>query len=441
MDLNLPVAHEAAIGLTEPSVSKAFVKITGGKPLHGTVTPDGAKNSALIQLAAMPLVEDTWVKIDNLPGITDVDVSIEMLRECGLTCKREKNAVTVIGNAKKYAFSEENGSRIRSSIAFLGSVLSRFGRVRLPLPGGDAIGDRPIDIHLDVLRAFQIDARVENGCVVAEARKFPLEGAEIFLRYPSVLATVNAILLAVKATGKTVIVNAAKEPEIIDLASLLSKMGAHVIGAGTERIIVRGVERLNGAEYQVMPDRLETGALLMAIVMSGGSGKITGTIPEHVLPLVHTLRDCGVDIQIDDATIEIKSVQLNKGFQISTAPYPGFATDLQPIITPLALVAPGESAITDTVFPERFGHVSELRKFGADIKRNGNTIWVHGLEPLSGCEVAGGDIRSVVCLINTALSVGTETKVFGVEHLLRGHARFVDKLKSLEAQIDYSSAL
>jgi UDP-N-acetylglucosamine 1-carboxyvinyltransferase len=218
-------------------------------------------------------------------------------------------------------------------------------------------------------------------------------------------------------------------------------MGAHVMGAGTERIIVRGVDRLNGAEYQVMPDRLETGALLMAIVMSKGSGKITGTIPEHVLPLVHTLRECGVQIKIEDATIEVEAVDLKRSFQVSTAPYPGFATDLQPIVTPLALLTPGDSAITDTVFPERFSHVGELRKLGAGIKRSGNTIWVQGLEKLSGGEVAGGDIRSVVCLINAALAIGDETKVYGVEHLLRGHAHFVNKLQSLNAQINFANEL
>lgn len=414
----------------------SYIRIKGGTRLEGVVSPDGAKNSALIQLASLVLVDGNFVTLKNLPLISDVYDSIEMINETGLKTKLVNNEVTVMGDASTFEFSAYYGSKIRASLAFLGSVLSKFGQVKLPLPGGDKIGERPIDIHVDVLEAFDIEVSIKNGFVLAEARTFPLKGSSVFLRFPSVLATVNGILLGVLAEGKTVLNNVAKEPEIVDLTNLLTKMGARISGVGTDRITIVGVTKLNSTTHEVMPDRLEAAALMMSIVMTEGKGTVENTIPEHNIPLIETLRRCGIEVVIDGDKVHIDAVNFNKGFQVETRPFPGLATDVQPLITPLGLKCPEESVITDNIFQERFSHVDELRKMGAQIDRFNNTIHIKPNHMLSGASVEGGDIRTVVTLINAALSIDDDSKVYGVEHLNRGHSKFIEKLKLLKADIE-----
>ncbi len=414
----------------------SYIRIKGGTRLEGVVSPDGAKNSALIQLASLVLVDGNFVTLKNLPLISDVYDSIEMIKETGLKTKLVNNEVTVMGEASTFEFSAYYGSKIRASLAFLGSALSKFGQVKLPLPGGDKIGERPIDIHVDVLEAFDIEVAIKNGFVLAKARTFPLKGSSVFLRFPSVLATVNGILLGVLAEGKTVLNNVAKEPEIVDLTNLLTKMGARISGVGTDRITIVGVSELNSTTHEVMPDRLEAAALMMSIVMTEGKGTVENTIPEHNIPLIETLRRCGIDVIIDGDKVHIDAVNFNKGFQVETRPFPGLATDVQPLITPLGLKCPEESVITDNIFQERFSHVDELRKMGAQIDRFNNTIHIKPNNMLSGASVEGGDIRTVVTLINAALSIDDDSKVYGVEHLNRGHSKFIEKLKLLKADIE-----
>lgn len=414
----------------------SYIKVKGGIKLHGIVRPDGAKNSALIQLAATALIEDSWVTLENVPMISDVDDMIMMLGECGLIAKYNGNVVTIAGKVSSGSFSNVYGSKIRASLVFLGSILSRRGEIKLPLPGGDKIGERPIDIHIEVLNAFGIESTIKNGYIHAKAKELPLKGTTIYLKFPSVLATVNAILLATLADGKTVLMNVAKEPEIVDLTSLLIKMGANIIGVGTDKITIVGVEILNSAHHEIIPDRLETAALIMSFVMTNGNGTVDKIIPEHNEPLIQVLKSCGVNIKVEHDRIHISDSTITKGFQLETRPYPGFATDLQPIITTLAFKCPEDSMVTDTVFIERFAHVNELRKMGADIERIGNTIIIKANQKLTGATVEGNDIRTVVSLINAALGITGESKIYGISHLERGHSNFINKLKLLNADIE-----
>jgi len=419
----------------EVEVQPSYIEINGGFPLKGSVAPDGAKNSALIQLAALALVDENLVTLSNVPGITDVADTVEMLKEAGLNVDYKGDEVVASGKITDYKFSYAYGSKIRASLAFLGAVLAKLGEIKLPLPGGDKIGPRPIDIHLDVLSAFGIESEVVDKFIYAKARTFPLEGTTAYLRYPSVLATVNGILLGVHAKGRTILHNVAKEPEIVDLTNLLSKMGADIRGVGTDKITIIGVDKLESSYHEIMPDRLEAAALMMALVMSGGEGEITKTIPEHNEPLLDILRMTGVDVSVGEDSIKIKSQSCHTGFTAETRPFPGLATDVQPILTPLALKCPGISKITDTVHKERFTHADELKHFGATIDKVDNSIYIDGLKTLKGGTVHGGDIRSVVSLINAALSIEDTSLVYGVEHLNRGHSKFIDKLNSLGASI------
>jgi UDP-N-acetylglucosamine 1-carboxyvinyltransferase len=416
---------------------KDFIEVTGGRVLSGNVAPDGAKNSALIQLAATAIIEDGFVTLENLPSISDVYDEIKMLEEVGFIVKQSGDQATIAGGLKGHEFSKEYGSRIRASLAFLGSVLPRTGEIILPMPGGDKIGDRPIDIHRHIMKDFGIESEIINGFIHAKAKSLPLKACHTRLRYPSVLATINGILLAVLAEGTTIIENAAKEPEIVDCTNLLLKMGADIHGVGTNRILVHGVKSLRSASHEVMPDRLEAGALLMSIAMTGGTGRVERLIPEHNKPLLSIFNDLGIKYYEGPDYIEILESDINNGFEVETNPFPGLATDLQPILTALALKGKKKSIITDTVFKERFAHVGELRKLGADIKKFENTIHINPVEQLSSAEVTGGDIRAVVSLINASLITNGTTKVYGIDHLDRGHANFVEKLKSLNADIAY----
>lgn len=414
----------------------SFIEVTGGKALQGVVSPDGAKNASLIQLAALALVEDNFVTLSNVPGISDVYDTVEMLREIGLHVIIDEDEIKVSGKAKSSEFSYAYGSKIRASLAFLGAVIAKKGQVVLPMPGGDKIGPRPIDIHVSIMEAFGIETIQKDGFIHAKAKHMPLLGQTIYLRYPSVLATVNGILLGVHAKGKTILHNVAKEPEIVDLTNLLVKMGASIRGVGTDKIVIEGVETLKTAYHEVMPDRLEAAALIMAFVMSGGHGTVSKTIPEHNEPLMDILRETGVEIEVEEDKIHVKSSLCHSGFQAETRPFPGLATDVQPLLTPLAFKTRNISKITDTVHPERFDHVNEMTQLGAEVDRVGNSVYINGAKPLFSGVVTGRDIRSAVALINTALFIPGKSMVYGVEHLNRGHHRYLSKLEMLGANIE-----
>lgn len=417
--------------------SASKVTVTGGRALKGVVRPDGAKNSSLYALITPLFVEEGWMVFDNVPGITDIQMTLGVLQELGLHCEQRGSSVRVYGRCRHGSVSEAYASKIRSSVCFLGALLSRFTEVSVPLPGGDKIGDRPIDIHVDLIERFGGTVNIANGFVHIIRPDQPLVGQDIYLRYPSVGATINAIFLAVTAEGRSIITNAAKEPEIVDLINLLCKMGAQIHGGGTDRIVIEGVSKLHPTTYEILPDRLEVGALMVSFAMTKGTGVIQGTIPEHNRPLIHLLQSVGIDIHVKDDEIHIDaSGAPQRGFAIETQPYPGLATDLQAVCTAFALACPEPCTIKDTVFEERFGHVDGLRKMGADIQRQGNKLYIQPPR-LSSAHVAGGDIRAVVSLILTALTIEGTSTIEGVDHLLRGHIGFVDKLRALNAEIEY----
>ncbi len=412
------------------------LKIFGGKPLTGEVKPDGAKNSSLYALIASVYIKEGFMTFDNVPKITDIHMTLETLREIGMQYKFVENSIKIFGTVKHTSVSDEYASKIRSSVAFLGALLSQYGSVSVPLPGGDKIGDRPIDIHVDVIKAFGGTVCFEGGFVKATIDIENIQGQRIYLRYPSVRATINAIFMAVTANGKTEILNAAREPEIVDLITLLSKMGANIQGGGTNRILINGISQLHAASHEIIPDRLEAGALMMCFAMTGGKGSVVGSIPEHNQPLIHLMQSVGIDISIKDEIVFIDASKPKSAFHIETQPYPGLATDLQAICTAFSLTCPEPCSIKDTVFEERFGHVEELRKMGAAIEKQGNKIFISNNTKLSGAKVAGGDIRSVVSLILAALTINDTSYIGGIEHLRRGHTHFIDKLLSLQADIE-----
>lgn len=421
------------------------ISVRGGRPLSGEVKPDGAKNSSLYALITAVYIDEGWMVFDNVPQITDIQQTLNVLEEIGMQHSYTGQSLQVYGKCQKSAISEASASKIRSSICFLGPLLSRFGTVSLPLPGGDKIGDRPIDIHIDVIERFGGQATIENGFVNASLDLSQLQGQEVYLRFPSVGATINALFLAVTAKGKSVIFNAAKEPEIVDLINLLNKMGASIHGGGTDRIVVEGVAQLHATSYEILPDRLEVGALMMSFAMTKGKGVIKGAIPEHNRPLIHMMQSVGISVDTHDDEIHVDATQQpTRGFSVETQPYPGLATDLQAICTAFALVCPEPCTIKDTVFSERFGHVEGLRKMGASIDKTGNRLLIQPPKNalnsfgLSGANVEGGDIRAVVSLILTALAIDDTSTIDGVDHLLRGHIRFVEKLQHLNADIHYA---
>lgn len=422
----------------QQSLSTDCIYIKGGNRLKGTVKPDGAKNSSLYALIASTYIHEGWMTFDNIPLITDVKNTLYLLQELGMDYIIKDKTIRIIGKVSNNLISYEYASKIRSSIALLGPLLSQFGKAKLPLPGGDKIGNRPIDIHIDVVEQFGGYVRVIDNIIFAELDVDNLKGQDIYLRYPSVGATINAIFIAVLVNGSTEILNAAKEPEIVDLISLLSKMGAKIHGGGTDKITIKGVKKLHATNYTIMPDRLEVGALLTAFAISGGRGTITNCIPEHNLPLIHMLKSVGNKISYYDDIIKIQSEKALKPINIETQPYPGLATDLQAICSAYALTCPGTSYIKDNVFEERFDHITQLIKLGANVERNGSRIKIKYSKLVEGI-IEGHDIRSVVSLILATLNTKGETTLYGLKHLERGHINLISKLVKLGADIRINS--
>lgn len=423
----------------EKVLNDTHLIIQGMNRLKGEVEIDGSKNSVLPLIAATSLTKDIMT-LKNVPNILDTSVMCEMLTEAGGSYNLTNNTLTLANNIKNPWFSQELASKVRASILFLGPILAAYGEISIPLPGGDKIGYRPIDIHLDALEEMGAEIVVTEGVVHAKAKSFPLKGAPIFLKFPSVGATQNIMMAATLARGETCITNAAKEPEIVDLAQMLNKMGAKVYGAGTNTIRIVGVSSLNGTIHDVIPDRLETGTLLIASAITGGKVILKNTVPEHNTPIMAILRKIGVQIEVtDQGSIAVFGGNIKRSFKASALPYPGLPTDLQPLLTALAIHCPGVSEIQDNIYSERFSHVAEMMKMGASIHRYGNVIQVTGGQQLKGSTVSGGDIRTVTSLICTSLMAEGQSKIFGLEHLYRGHGGLVEKLNGLGADILFST--
>lgn len=416
------------------------ILIRGPVKLTGNVAVGGSKNSLSAVLPALCLKETGTVGIiDNVPDIEDVQSFQTIFQELGMELfyDNKERRITVTGEIVNTQISKESAGRIRASNLFLGALTASRGLAVIPFPGGDRLGGRPQDIHLYVLEKFGIEVSEREDAVRCKATRFPLQGQKIFLRYPSVGATENAILLAAKAVGDTYIYNAACEPEIIDMVIVLNGMGARIIGAGTPIIHIRGVEQLRGITHELIPDRLECATYMVAFAITRGKGRIYGVIPEHNFGVISVLRDSGVDIQYQDDVITVDASQRElQALHIHAQPYPGIATDIQPLLSTLAVSCCGKSYIKDSVFPNRFWQMEPFIQMGISIKQTSDHLEIEGPQRFHPAEVDGGDIRTSMSLVLAALTISGETIVDGYEHIRRGYENFACKLQALGAVIE-----
>ena len=408
--------------------------INGGNPLEGEVRISGAKNSVLPILAASLLCEDNLV-IGNVPHLQDVTTTISLLTEMGanLSIDERMNVSVNAASVKNFYAPYEMVKTMRASILVLGPLLAHFGEAKVSLPGGCAIGSRPVNLHIDGLKAMGASIKVEDGYIFAKAKK--LKGARISLPIATVTGTENLMMAAALATGKTIIKNAAKEPEIIDLANCLRLMGANIKGDGTPEITVEGVKELKGCNYDVLPDRIETATFLVAAAITKGKLTLTHTRPDTIKIIIDKLKKAGADIAIknDIINIEVKS-QLNS-VNITTNPYPDFPTDMQAQFIALNSIAKGKSKVTESVFENRFMHVQELVRMGANIDVNGNIAIIQGVKSLKGAPVMATDLRASASLILAGLVAEGDTVVDRIYHIDRGYECIEEKLTKLGANI------
>lgn len=413
------------------------IVITGGNPLYGEVRASGAKNAALPILASAILGGDCAVS--NVPRVVDVRTMERLLEILGASVKHEGDHVSI--NADRLHSTEapyELVKTMRASVLVLGPLVARWGEATVSLPGGCAIGSRPVNLHLAGLAKLGADISIEHGYIKAKARK--LRGARIYCDTPTVTGTENLMMAACVAEGTTVIENAAKEPEIVDLAEFLVRRGARIAGAGTDIVTVEGVAALHGADHQVIPDRIEAGTYLVAGAITGGEVRVERCRPDHLEAVLIKLRESGVDVAEDKESVRVKAVRRPRGIDVRTCPYPGFPTDMQAQMVALMSVAQGTSVITETVFESRFIHVEELRRMGADIKVEGNRAVVTGRERLTGAPVMASDLRASAGLVLAGLTAEGVTEVSRVYHLDRGYERLEEKLRRLGAVIERKKA-
>ncbi len=409
------------------------ILIEGGRPLRGDVTLSGAKNAALPILASTLLTDGVSV-LTNVPSLSDVHTMGRLLQIMGAEVTGADRVVVDTRGLDSYEAPYELVKTMRASVLVLGPLVARFGRAKVSLPGGCAIGTRPIDMHLDGLRQMGAHVELEQGYVVVQADE--LRGADIVLRLPTVTGTENLMMAAVLAKGRTTIENAAREPEVEELARVLNKMGAEVRGAGTPYITIEGVESLNPVEHAIIPDRVESGTFMVAAVITGGEILLRNALPEHCKVVIEKLRACGARIEARDGGLRVAAGEAIAPVDITTAPYPGFPTDMQAQFMVLATQAGGPSVITETIFENRFMHVSELTRMGGDIQVRGKTAIIKGGDrPLQGATVMATDLRASASLVLAGLVAKGTTEVLRVYHLDRGYEALEEKLRRLGASI------
>jgi UDP-N-acetylglucosamine 1-carboxyvinyltransferase len=409
--------------------------IVGGKPLDGEVRISGAKNAALPILAAT-LLADGQVTLRNVPKLNDIATTLKLLKRMGVAAEhRDDGSVSVdSGGIKEFLAPYELVKTMRASILVLGPLLGRFGHADVSLPGGCAIGARPVNLHVLGLRAMGASITIDNGYIRARAAK--LKGARIVLDTVTVTGTENLMMAATYAEGETVIENAAREPEIGDLAAFLKKMGAKIEGAGSDTIHIQGVEGLTAAAYDVMPDRIESGTYLVAAAITGGRIRLMGTDPTHFDAVLQKLAEAGATIALGPNWIELDMRgRRPKAVDIKTAPYPAFPTDMQAQFCALNAVAEGTATITETIFENRFQHVLELQRLGANLSIQGNTVIARGVDRLTGAPVMATDLRASASLVIAGLQAEGTTLVDRIYHVDRGYERIETKLESLGADI------
>lgn len=410
-------------------------KIIGGQPLHGEVTISGAKNAALPILMSA-LLSETPVTFSNVPKLNDIETTIRLLSQLGAKCQWLSDSSLMIdaSSIEHCRASYELVKTMRASILVLGPLLARFGHAEVSLPGGCAIGARPVNLHIHGLKLMGADIAVENGYIIAR-NSGRLKGATIFMDTVSVTGSENLMMAAALADGITVIENAAREPEIVDLAHCLNGMGAKVSGAGTDTLTITGVEKLHGTGYSVMPDRIETGTFLVAAAVTQGKVKCLNTDPKALDAVLAKLRETGAVITTGDDWIELEMISRPKAVNIRTAPHPAFPTDMQAQFVALNAIADGTATTTETIFENRFMHVPELQRMGANISLEGNIAISTGVEQLNGAQVMATDLRASASLVIAGLVAVTETQVDRIYHIDRGYQKIEDKLQALGANI------
>ena len=410
--------------------------INGGKKLQGEVTVSGAKNSVVALIPAI-ILSDGVVTLDGVPAISDVDNLIEIIEVMGGSVKRDGETLEIDPRGVKdmpMPFGKINS--LRASYYFYGSLLGRYGQATVGLPGGCDLGPRPIDLHLKAFEAMGASISYEDESMrIATDAGQCIKGAHIYMDTVSVGATINTMLAAAKADGRTVIENAAREPEIIDVATLLNNMGARVRGAGTEVITIEGVESLHGTRHQVIPDRIEAGSYIAMAAAIGKGIKVKNVLYEHLESFIAKLEAMGVRMTVEEDAIFVEEQGDLKPIDIKTSPYPGFATDLQQPMTPLLLKASGRGKIIDTIYEKRVNHVPELARMGADIQVLGGQIVYSGPTQLSGAPVKASDLRAGAALVTAGLMAEGQTEITNIEFILRGYSNIIEKLSDLGADI------
>jgi UDP-N-acetylglucosamine 1-carboxyvinyltransferase len=410
--------------------------LQGGNRLQGRVKVDGAKNAVLPLIAASILASSGNTTILDVPMLDDVKTITQMLASLGIKAKLGEDRVTI--NAGTFQITQapyDLVRKMRASFLIMGPLLARKKHARIPLPGGCAIGSRPIDQHLKGLEALGVQFEIESGHIEGRVAD-RLKGASIYLDLASVGATQNIMMAATTAVGRTVIENAACEPEIVDLANFLNAMGANVRGAGTDEIRIDGVDFLHGTEYTVITDRIEAGTYMAAAAITRGEVFVEGAIADHLTPLIAKLREMGVQVMVSEDGILVRAEGDLKPIDVKTLPYPGFPTDLQSQMMALQLTASGTNLMSETVFENRFMHVEELKRMSAHIKIEGRTAVIEGGHPLSGAQVTSTDLRAGAALILAGLVANGITEVTGLHHVDRGYVDIVGKLRSLGAKIE-----
>ena len=411
------------------------IVIHGGRPLKGEVTINGAKNSVVALIPAVILADDI-VTLDGVPDISDVDSLIDIMIAMGASVTRSEDSLTIDPRGiQNVPMPYGKINSLRASYYFYGSLLGRYGEATVGLPGGCDLGPRPIDLHLKAFEAMGAKMTMDGNYMNLSTGGQPLKGTSIYMDTVSVGATINTMLAADKDKGRTIIENAAREPEIIDVATLLNNMGAHIRGAGTDIITIEGVLHLHGTRHQVIPDRIEAGTYIALAAAIGQGIQINNVLYEHLESFIAKLEEMGVRMTVSEDSIFVEEQQNLRAINIKTSPYPGFATDLQQPITPLLLTANGHGKITDTIYEKRVNHVAELAKMAGKISTSSDQIVYEGPNQLQGAQVKATDLRAGAALVIAGLMAQGKTEITNIEFILRGYSNIIEKLTNLGADI------
>lgn len=406
--------------------------IKGGNPLVGEVEIGGAKNAALAILAAATMTDET-VLIENMPDVRDTNILLQAIKSIGAIVERvDRHTVKINGSQiSNLVIADDYVKKIRASYYLIGALLGKYRNARVALPGGCNIGSRPIDQHIKGWKALGADVKIEHGLIITEAEK--LTGSHIYMDVVSVGATINVMMSAVMAEGKTIIENAAKEPHVVDVANFLNSMGANIKGAGTDVIRIRGTGKLHGTEYAIIPDQIEAGTFMFAAAITKGDIMVKNVIPKHLESISAKLVEIGCEIEESDDAVRVVSSKPLTHTQVKTLPYPGFPTDMQPQMVVALALARGASIVTESIFENRFKYVDEMTRMGADIKVEGNTAFINGVEKYTGAGIVAPDLRAGAALVLAGLAAEGITTVDDIKYIERGYEDFHIKLQSLGA--------